>query len=170
MARRHCEETPWHPRQFNPEISDEFVDLIADLMEKDPQRRIQTAAEVVQRLVPWVQPHTELPHPTQSRSRWNAPPVPTANRDETVEDFAELSGATTPPSPVEINTATSAVRPSRPTVLDSSATTPPGLAQLTISPHTIATRRAVVRALSIAVPVAMAAGGLLTYLFLQILR
>ncbi|HUE70492.1 MAG TPA: serine/threonine-protein kinase, partial [Pirellulaceae bacterium] len=33
-ARRHMEETPWHPRRFNPELNEEFVDIIADMMEK----------------------------------------------------------------------------------------------------------------------------------------
>src|SRR6185436_16467479 len=49
-ARRHCGETPWHPRRFNPDISEEFVEVIADMMEKDPKERIQTAHEVVNRL------------------------------------------------------------------------------------------------------------------------
>ncbi len=43
-ARRHLEETPWHPRRFNEEVSDDFVDLIGDMMEKDPKERIQSAA------------------------------------------------------------------------------------------------------------------------------
>ena len=38
-ARRHLEETPWHPRRFNPDISEEFVEIIADMMEKDPESR-----------------------------------------------------------------------------------------------------------------------------------
>lgn len=52
-ARRHCEDTPINPRRFNLELSDEFVDLIGAMMEKDPRKRIQTAAEVVTRLAPW---------------------------------------------------------------------------------------------------------------------
>ena len=52
-ARRHLDETPVHPRRINAEISEEFVDVIADMMEKDPESRIQTAAEVVSRLEPW---------------------------------------------------------------------------------------------------------------------
>ena len=45
---------PLAPRQFNPEVTDDFIDLIADMMEKTPERRIQSAAEVAARLVPWV--------------------------------------------------------------------------------------------------------------------
>ena len=33
-ARRHCEDTPWHPRRFNADLSEEFVEIIADMMEK----------------------------------------------------------------------------------------------------------------------------------------
>ncbi len=51
--RRHCEDTPLHPRLLNPSLSEEFVDVIAGMMEKDPQQRIRTAAEVVERLRPW---------------------------------------------------------------------------------------------------------------------
>lgn len=53
-ARRHCEDTPLHPRHFNTALDDAFVDAIADLMEKDPQRRVATAADVVERLDRWL--------------------------------------------------------------------------------------------------------------------
>lgn len=46
-------KTPWHPRQFAPDISDEFAEVIADMMEKIPEKRIQSAAEVIRRLEPW---------------------------------------------------------------------------------------------------------------------
>jgi serine/threonine protein kinase len=35
-VRRHLEEMPWHPRRLNPDIAEEFVDVVADMMEKDP--------------------------------------------------------------------------------------------------------------------------------------
>ncbi len=61
-CRRHLDETPWHPRKFAPELPEEFVDLIADMMEKDPERRIGSAEEVADRLAAWcdgaVQPVT----------------------------------------------------------------------------------------------------------------
>ena len=34
-ARRHLEDTPLHPRRLNPELADSFVDVIAEMMEKD---------------------------------------------------------------------------------------------------------------------------------------
>ncbi len=52
-ARRHCEETPLNPKRINPELSEEFIDVLAAMMEKDRTKRIQTAEEVCQRLRPW---------------------------------------------------------------------------------------------------------------------
>ena len=52
-ARRHCEETPLNPKRINPELSDEFIDVLAAMMEKDRTKRIQTADEVSERLRPW---------------------------------------------------------------------------------------------------------------------
>lgn len=75
-ARRHLEETPWHPRRFNEEVSDEFVDLIGDMMEKDPKRRIQDASEIVERLSPWASDNSPLRTDQMIRSRWHAAPLP----------------------------------------------------------------------------------------------
>jgi serine/threonine protein kinase len=52
-AMRHCEDTPLNPRRFNLELTDSFIDTIAAMMEKNPQRRIPTAEDVVRRLAPW---------------------------------------------------------------------------------------------------------------------
>lgn len=52
-ARAHCQLPPIDPHRFNPELSDEFVEVIADMMAKSLDERIQTAAEVVARLDPW---------------------------------------------------------------------------------------------------------------------
>lgn len=75
-ARRHCEETPWHPRRFNPEISEEFVEIIAEMMEKDPAARISSAAEVAARLEPWAAEASPIPSQQLSKSPWTAPPPP----------------------------------------------------------------------------------------------
>ncbi len=50
---RHCKDTPLHPRHLNPALSDEFIAVMAAMMEKDPAKRIQTASEVIRRLAPW---------------------------------------------------------------------------------------------------------------------
>ncbi|MGI9472653.1 MAG: serine/threonine protein kinase [Rubripirellula sp.] len=75
-CRRHCEQTPWHPRKFAPELSEEFVDVIADMMEKDPARRIQSAAEVAERLEPWASSSTDLVDLPIDRQVWTPPPPP----------------------------------------------------------------------------------------------
>jgi serine/threonine protein kinase len=51
--RRHCEDTPLNPRRFNPELDDEYLAVLCDMMEKHPARRIPTAAQVIERLAPW---------------------------------------------------------------------------------------------------------------------
>jgi serine/threonine protein kinase len=75
-CRRHCEQTPFHPRKFAPELSEEFVDIIADMMEKDPARRIQSAAEVAERLEPWVHAVPEMVAVAGDRQAWTPPPPP----------------------------------------------------------------------------------------------
>ncbi|MCA9101652.1 MAG: serine/threonine protein kinase [Planctomycetales bacterium] len=60
-ARAHCEQGPIDPRLLNRELSDEFVDLIAAMMVKDARKRVQSAAEVIERLRPWTSPHLDLP-------------------------------------------------------------------------------------------------------------
>lgn len=55
-ARAHCELRPLDPRRLNPALSDQFVDVLADMMAKDPAQRIQSAAEVMARLRSWADP------------------------------------------------------------------------------------------------------------------
>ena len=52
-ARAHCSLKPLDPRRLNHQLSDPFVDVIADMMAKDPAQRISTALEVIERLAPW---------------------------------------------------------------------------------------------------------------------
>lgn len=75
-CRRHLEETPWHPRRFAPELADEFVELIADMMEKDPQRRISSAAAVAERLLPWCDGETQAVPAMPGHSPWMPAPPP----------------------------------------------------------------------------------------------
>lgn len=91
-ARRHCEDTPWHPRRFNPELSEEFVEVIADMMEKDPRARVQSAAEVVARLEQWAGETAPITAPSSIRSPWSAAPLPSGADDgrELPEDDGEL--------------------------------------------------------------------------------
>lgn len=75
-ARRHLEDTAWHPKRFNENLDEEFVDLIADMMEKDPRARIQTAAEVASRLETWAGKGVVQISQSAQQSRWTAAPPP----------------------------------------------------------------------------------------------
>ena len=81
-ARRHLEETPWHPRRFNPDLSEEFVEVIADMMEKDPAKRVQTCSDVVTRLESWAIQAGQIYSPTETKPFWMPPPLPTHNYDD----------------------------------------------------------------------------------------
>jgi serine/threonine protein kinase len=83
-ARRHLQETPWHPRRFNEEVSDDFVDLIGDMMEKDPKERIQTADEVAERLAPWAADDSPLlREDLGDRPRWMPAPIDSPDSQDT---------------------------------------------------------------------------------------
>lgn len=91
-ARRHLEETPWHPRRFNEEVSDDFVDLIGDMMEKNPKERIQSAAEVAERLAPWAADNSPLlKEDFDNRPRWIPAPVPSADAQDTDPNHDEIT-------------------------------------------------------------------------------
>lgn len=92
-ARRHLEETPWHPRRFNDEISDEFVDLIADMMEKDPSDRIQSCEEVANRLAPWASDDNLMFDDTQGPSRWMPEPPPSVQNERVVINANDTGSA-----------------------------------------------------------------------------
>ncbi len=80
-VRRHLEETPFHPRRFAENISEEFVDIIAEMMDKDPTKRIQTCAEVAARLEPWAMNSSQITQPRMSRGPWTSPPPPALDVD-----------------------------------------------------------------------------------------
>lgn len=70
-ARAHCELRPLDPRRLNPRLDGEFVDLMADLMGKEPEQRISTAREAIERLEPFLtsrpaRPVMPLPPPIVS--------------------------------------------------------------------------------------------------------
>jgi eukaryotic-like serine/threonine-protein kinase len=50
----HLQRRPLNPRRFNRDLSDRFVDVIADMMAKKPADRIPSAKEVAARLSPWI--------------------------------------------------------------------------------------------------------------------
>lgn len=54
--RAHTYRWPLDPRRLANGLDNEFVDIIAAMMAKKPDRRTQSAAEVVERLAPWLTP------------------------------------------------------------------------------------------------------------------
>ncbi len=52
-ARAHCSLKPLDPRRLNHQLSDAFVDVVADMMAKDPAQRVPSALAVIERLAPW---------------------------------------------------------------------------------------------------------------------
>jgi serine/threonine protein kinase len=52
-ARAHCELRPLDPRRLNARLSAEFVEVMADMMAKEPSQRIASAREVQARLAPF---------------------------------------------------------------------------------------------------------------------
>jgi serine/threonine protein kinase len=54
--QRHLNEIPLNPLHFNPDLPEEFCDLIAAMMDKNHNTRIPTAAAVVEALQSWCDP------------------------------------------------------------------------------------------------------------------
>ncbi len=52
-ARAHCDLKPLDPRRLNHRLSDAFVDVVADMMAKDPAQRVPSALAVIDRLAQW---------------------------------------------------------------------------------------------------------------------
>lgn len=166
-ARRHCEETPWHPRRFSPEISEEFVEVIADMMEKEPADRIATAAEVVKRLEAWSK--DAAPMETEPfRSSWMAPPLPAAgSQDVEPELQATMEGSydsldveSTSESPSQ---TTEGIRSAREeTRSGHRRRSLPSIPQGDLPVESRGAWRPVLIALAIAIPVSLLVGSLLT--------
>jgi len=54
-ARAHCELRPLDPRRLNRGLSMQFVDIMADMMAKDPAERTGSLQEVIDNLRPWAE-------------------------------------------------------------------------------------------------------------------
>lgn len=52
--QRHLGESPRPLRELRPVLSDAFCRVVADMMAKSPAERVGSAAEVIERLRPWV--------------------------------------------------------------------------------------------------------------------
>lgn len=177
-ARRHCEETPWHPRRFHPDLPDDFVDIIAAMMEKDPDRRLQTAAQVAGLLEPWVDDDLKVDFGRLLASPWKAPPIPTGVADTAIDlanepELDQPSNGQSQPSSdptvrqlgAEQETQVSRSRrpnggpPPVPTAIDSME-----------ADRRQSITTAVLLSLAISIPISMIAGGLLMLGLLYLIR
>lgn len=52
-VRAHLERQPIDPRRLNHKLDAAFVEVMAEMLAKDPAERIPTAADVMARLAPW---------------------------------------------------------------------------------------------------------------------
>jgi len=171
-ARRHCEETPWHPRRFNPEVSEEFVETIADMMEKDPAARIQTAAEVVSRLESWAEEAAPIPSQQLTKSPWMPPPLPTGDEDSDLQDThvgsdAFDQGDSRGGSTSQVSQSTANVVSGAQETRRIRQTKPPPLPHRTRS--RVSMRTPVLIALGISIPLSMLVGALLTFAVMALL-
>ena len=88
---RHTHETPRNPRRFSPELPDAFLDVLADMMEKDPSMRISTATEVVRRLAEWTdEAIAPLPQARESFARAVPPPSDSSRQADSPESFPDF--------------------------------------------------------------------------------
>ncbi len=91
---RHVHDAPLHPRRYNQDLQDPFLDLLADMMEKVPQKRLATAAEVVRRLAPWTDEAVATPIPAGEVHFARLEPSGRASQGDAGEDtrdFLEVS-------------------------------------------------------------------------------
>jgi serine/threonine protein kinase len=162
-ARRHCEDTPWHPRRFNADLSEEFVEIIADMMEKDPRARVQSAAEVVDRLEQWAGEAAPIVSPNPIRSPWSAAPPP-AGMEEEKEISQDTDGSEQSASGGE----GSGSQTSQGTYPVSSGETTPGRTRSRSMPivqaghsYPLTSQEIIARTLMISIPVSMLVGALI---------
>ena len=177
-ARRHCEETPWHPRRFNTEISEEFVEIIADMMEKDPKERVESAGEVAARLEPWVNEGEALQGRQLTKSPWLSPPIPTDDEDDQDTDGGgdADSGRAESTSQTSIGTMSNfgGSQDTRP-IRSSQRVKPPPLTlsdssglQDQYETQQMSRGVAVAIALAVAIPVSMLIGAMLSLIFMTL--
>ncbi len=84
-AKAHCELQALDPRLLNPTLQPAFVDVIADMMAKDPARRIPTAADVMVRLASWTGENVGEPRSPSGCGTWSQVESPAAVEAADVE-------------------------------------------------------------------------------------
>lgn len=113
--RRHLEEIPLNPLHFNPDLPEEFCDVIAAMMDKNPDTRTPTAAAVGELLRPWCDElatqrmAVEGPPPSGILSRGARPPAKVMPPLDETASFVFDEGETAPgqlDSPSQISQGT----------------------------------------------------------------
>ena len=175
-ARRHLEETPWHPHRFNSELSEEFVEVIADMMEKDPTKRVASCNEVISRLEPWAGGLVPRANKTLMRSPWTAPPPPNDSDDTSTGLYGEGSdegswSADSAVSEASQGTA-SLVSVEQDTVPARRSKKPPlpSVPQPDKAPKQRSSAEVIAISLAIAVPISFLAGAMLMYLVMALVK
>lgn len=164
--RRHLYEYPLHPRNFVSDITEEFADIIVDMMEKDVRKRISNASEVASRLQPWALESVPVGAVSIEPTPWMAPPPPqhaapdndstdaigSVNTDSQADSGAEASETIQRSSTDEENTPTEAPFPAS--------------APESIEPRSqrVGTGMIIALTLAIAVPPALLIGAILGFL------
>jgi len=171
-ARRHCEDTPWHPRRFNAELNEEFVEVVADMMEKDPKARIQSAAEVVARLEQWAGEAVPIVPRSSLRSPWSAAPLPSGSDDEK-DNLADTDGGEGSASGAEgsgsqMSQGTAPVAAGETAKIRGRSRSLPMMQPVVGPPLT--PKELIFRTLALAIPLSMLAGAVLAALALRFFR
>jgi serine/threonine protein kinase len=102
-ARAHCSLKPLDPRRLNHQLSDPFVDVIADMMAKDPAQRVVSALAVIDRLATWSREF--------QKQRQASAPIAATNLPTSEKPVAASAMAVTPteplnsPDPIPVPTA-----------------------------------------------------------------
>jgi eukaryotic-like serine/threonine-protein kinase len=165
-ARRHCSDTPWHPRRFNADLNEEFVEVLADMMEKDPKARIQTAAEVVARLEQFAGDAAPIAARAAIRSPWSAAPLPSSADDDKESlpdtDGSEFSASNAESSGSQLSQGTTPVASAETTPRSTRSRPIPILQPTALGSHTPA--EIIVRTLIISIPLSMLVGALIAAL------
>ena len=171
--KRHLDPsiTVMHPRTFNPDISEEFVELIADMLEKDPSRRIQSTAEIIQRLEPWQtdQQQSAFPQLGVPSSPWTPPPVYADDQETNAGGYGEID--TMQPSSIQGSGAEYSGN------LDAHASRRlPFPSETNVAPpppppvQRMSRGVGVAIALAVSIPLSMMMGALLAFLFMTLFR
>ncbi len=105
-ANAHRTLKPLDPRRLNHQLSDPFVDIVADMMAKEPAQRVPSALAVIERLAPWAR---EFQNQRQASADLGAmvpggpPSLPTTDRPVAASAMAitpmEPLGPPAPPLP-----------------------------------------------------------------------